>query len=215
MENDLDQAGTPPRHSRFTELKKYTFGGYAGGLVLGLLLDSLGLQRSAAGQWLVRTLCGEGESIFEGIYAIRARMAGRAASMAEAYGWGKMAGMIIPWFIDWTSRAGGVDVYGVSGAYIPFFYAMGDQIGACLTGLLFLRQTTTSTAAAVQAYFRHPVMIASTLVIVVAAVGLLLVRMSGFSPTTQVLTAVETIIFNLGWIPPLVGSMYERRGLRG
>jgi hypothetical protein len=52
------------------------------------VLDQLGFQRSAIGQWLVRTLSGGGESIFEGIYAIRARLAGKVGSTAEAYGWG-------------------------------------------------------------------------------------------------------------------------------
>ena len=68
----------------FGELLKYTAAGYAGGLLVGFILDQLGFQRSAIGQWFVRTLSGEGESIFEGVYAIRARLAGRVGSMAEA-----------------------------------------------------------------------------------------------------------------------------------
>jgi hypothetical protein len=212
MQSDRYQNGKST--GKFSELLKYTFAGYLGGLTLGLVLDALGLQRNAAGQWLVRTFCGEGESLFEGVYSLRARLAGRIPSMAEAYGWGKLIGIAVPWLIDWTSRAGGVDMYGAGSAYVPFFYAMGDQIGASLTGLLFLRQNTTSSVEAVKAYFRHPVMVASTVVIIVAAVGLLLLRMAGFSPTTQILTAIETIVFNLGWIPPLVGSLSERRKLR-
>jgi hypothetical protein len=94
----------------FGELLKYTAAGYAGGLLVGFMLDQLGFQRSAIGQWLVRTLSGEGESIFEGVYAIRARLAGRVGSMAEAYGWGKLLGMIFPWLVDAGSRLAGVDV---------------------------------------------------------------------------------------------------------
>jgi hypothetical protein len=70
-----------------------------GGLIVGFALDQLGFQRSAIGQWLVRTLSGEGESIFEGTYAIRARLAGKIGSMAEAYGWGKLLGMVFPWLV--------------------------------------------------------------------------------------------------------------------
>jgi hypothetical protein len=47
--------------------------------------------------------------------------------MAEAYGWGKFFGMLVPWLIDWGSRLAGVDVYGVAGFYIPYFYALSDQ----------------------------------------------------------------------------------------
>jgi hypothetical protein len=36
-------------------------------------------------------------------------------------------------------------------------------------------------------------------------------RLSGFSPTTQRRTALETIGANLGWVPPLVGWARERR----
>ncbi len=52
-------------------------------------LDSLGFQKSAVGQWIVRTLSGEGESIFEGIYSIRQSFRHAKSSMSEAYGWGK------------------------------------------------------------------------------------------------------------------------------
>ena len=58
----------------FGELLKFTVGGYVGGLLLGAALDGRGLQRSGIGQWLVRTLSGEGESILEGVYAFRSRL---------------------------------------------------------------------------------------------------------------------------------------------
>ena len=77
-----------PEKEEFAELLKFTTTGFLGGLLAGILLDSLGFQRSAIGQWIVRTLSGEGESIFEGIYALRKRIRRAAKSMAEAYGWG-------------------------------------------------------------------------------------------------------------------------------
>jgi hypothetical protein len=124
----------------FGELVRYTAAGYVGGVVLGGVLDALGFQRSAVGQWLVRTLAGEGESVMEGVYALRRRLAERGASLAEAYGWGKLIGMTVPWWIDWGSRLLGVNVYGVEAFYIPYFYAMSDQIGGNVSGLLFLRR---------------------------------------------------------------------------
>jgi hypothetical protein len=195
----------------FGELVRYTLAGYIGGLILGGLLDYLGFQQSAVGQWLVRTLSGEGESLLEGLYALRKRLGRSQAGMAEAYGWGKFIGMTVPWWIDWGSRILGVDVYGVSGFYIPYFYAMSDQIGASISGLLFLRRQSNSWGKAFAAYVRHPVMLTSLLVILTVPVGLFLARSLGFSPSTQVLTALETIVANLCWLPPTVGWLWERQ----
>lgn len=86
-----------------SEIIRYTGAGFVGGLVLGAVLDTLGFQGSAVGQWLVRTLAGEGESILEGLFSLRKRLAGGAESMAQAYGFGKLAGMALPWAIDWGS----------------------------------------------------------------------------------------------------------------
>ncbi|MGD2143942.1 MAG: hypothetical protein PVF54_05635 [Anaerolineae bacterium] len=199
---------------KFSELIKYTLAGYVGGLLLGEVLDALGFQQSAVGQWLVRTIAGEGESLLEGIFALRQRLSGGPRGMTEAYGWGKVIGMAFPWWIDWGSRALGVDVYGVQGFYIPYFYALADQIGANVSGLLYLRRRSPSWGAALGDYRRHPVMIASLSVILVAPLGLLLARLVGFSPSTQVLTALETIASNLCWIPPTVGWLRERRARR-
>lgn len=199
------------KREEFGELLKFTAAGYGSGLALGVLLDWYGLPRSSVGQWLVRTLTGEGESLFEGFYALRARMRGGAGSMAEAYGWGKLLGMMFPWLIDWGSRWAGVDVYGVEAFYIPFFYAMSDQMGANISGLVYLRRREAGWSGALRRYARHPVMLASLAVILVVPMGLLAARLLGFSPTTQVRTAVETIAANLCWLPPLVGWLAERR----
>jgi len=198
----------------FGELLRYTAGGYLGGLVLGTALDALGFQRSAIGQWLVRTLAGEGESLLEGLFAVRRRLAARSASLAEAYGWGKLGGMAVPWVIDWGSRLAGLDVYGVGGFYIPYFYAMTDQIGAGVSGLLYFRRRTGGWRAGAAAYVRNPVMLAGLGVVLAVPLGLLAARLLGFSPGTQILTALETIAANLCWIPPTVGWLRERRASR-
>jgi hypothetical protein len=194
----------------FGELAKFTIAGFAGGLALGVLLDSLGLQLSPVGQWLVRTLSGEGESVFEGFYALRQRLRRATGTMAEAYGWGKLLGMIAPWIVDWGSRALGVDVYGVQGFYIPYLYSMSDQIGANVSGLLFLRREAGSWSAAMARYARHPVLLTSLTVVLLVPTGLLLARVGGFSPTTQTYTALEAMAANLCWVPPLVGALAER-----
>jgi len=200
-----------PEKEEFGELLKFTAGGFLGGFLLGFLLDYLGFQRSPIGQWIVRTFSGEGESLFEGIFALRQRLRRAAGSMAEAYGWGKLLGMAFPWLIDWGSRLLGVDVYGVEGFYIPYFYALSDQIGANVSGLLFLRKEEKSWTGAFHEYFHHPVMLASLSIICLVPLGLLIVRLLGFSPTTQTYTALETIAANLCWIPPLVGWLKERQ----
>jgi hypothetical protein len=195
----------------FGELLRYTVPGYLAGIALGAVLDHLGLQRSGVGQWLVRTLAGEGESIFEGAFAVRQRIRRASASMAEAYGWGKLAGMGAPWAIDWASRTLGLNVYGVEGFYIPYLYALSDQIGANVSGLLYLRRTEGAWAPALGAYARSPVMLTSAAVVLTAPLGLLAARFFGFSPITQVRTALETTAANLCWLPPLVGFLAERR----
>ena len=194
----------------FGELIKFTAGGFLGGLLFALLLDYLGFQRSPMGQWIVRTLSGEGESIFEGIFALRQRIRRAGKTMAEAYGWGKLLGMFVPWVIDWGSRLMGVDVYGVEGFYIPYFYALSDQIGANVSGLVFLRRKEESWSKAMEQYFHHPVMLTSLLIILIVPLGLLTARLLGFSPTTQTFTALETIAANLCWLPPLVGWLKEK-----
>lgn len=131
--------------------------------------------------------------------------------MAEAYGWGKLLGMAVPWLIDWGSRILGVDVYGVEGFYIPYFYALSDQIGANVSGLLFLKRNERSWSKAIWQYLHHPVMLASLVIILGVPVGLLIARLLGFSPTTQTYTALETIVANLCWVPPFVGWVRERK----
>ncbi len=199
------------RSTEFGELLKYTVSGYGLGLVAGALLDHFGLQRNPLGQWIVRTFAGEGESIFEGFYAIRQRLRNASQSMAEAYGWGKMIGMMFPWVVDWTSRMAGLNVYGIEGFFIPYFYALSDQIGANIAGFLFLRRNEASLASATRMYLKNPVMMSSAIVILIVPVGLLAARLAGFSPTTQTYTALETIVANLCWVPPLVGWLKERR----
>ncbi|GIW48156.1 MAG: hypothetical protein KatS3mg078_2033 [Deltaproteobacteria bacterium] len=130
--------------------------------------------------------------------------------MAEAYGFGKFLGMSAPWFIDGGSRLLDVNVYGVEGFYIPYFYAFSDQIGANIAGLFFLKNKEQSWLKAIEQYVHHPVMLTSLLIILFVPVGLLVARLIGFSPTTQIYTALETIAANLCWVPPLVGWLIER-----
>jgi hypothetical protein len=104
----------------------------------------------------------------------------------------------------------GIDVYGVEGFYIPFFYALSDQFGANVAGLIFLRNKTGTWGRALSEYVRHPVMLSSAAIVLVVPIGLLTARLLGFSPTTQTLTAVETIVANLCWVPPLIGWLMRK-----
>ena len=208
-ENETESQEKP--EEEFWELLKFTGAGFLGGFLAGAFLDYLGFQRSPIGQWIVRTFSGEGESIFEGIYVLRQRFRRATRSMAEAYGWGKLLGMTAPWLIDWGSRILGLNVYGVEGFYIPYFYALSDQIGANVSGLIFLHRKEHSGLKTLKRYFRHPVMLTSLLIILIVPLGLLIARLSGFSPTTQIYTAFETIAANLCWLPPLVGWLTDRR----
>lgn len=211
MSENRESREAEEQKEEFGELLKYTGAGFVGGLVLAFVLDSFAFQRSGIGQWIVRTLSGEGESLFEGFYALRQRLKGAVGSMAEAYGWGKLIGMVFPWIVDWTSRLAGLDVYGVEGFYIAYFYAMSDQIGANVSGFVFLQRKHGAVRRTLSIYSRNAVMLASLLVILATPIGLLIARLLGFSPTTQVSTALETIAANLCWVPPLVGWIQGRR----
>ena len=84
MTSVKSDAGEPAREAEgeFRQLLSYTIPGYVSGVVLAVVLDRFGLQRSGVGQWLVRTLSGEGESLFEGVFALRQRVRRASASMA-------------------------------------------------------------------------------------------------------------------------------------
>jgi hypothetical protein len=132
-------------------------------------------------------------------------------SLAEAYGWGKLLGMAFPWIVDGGSRLAGVDVYGIEGFYIPYFYALSDQIGANVSGFIFFRRKERSFLGTLKRYFTDPVMVASLTVILMSPLGLFSARVAGFSPTTQTFTALETIAANLCWLPPFIGWIAERK----
>ncbi len=66
----------------YKEISLFTFVGFLGGLGLGALLDALGFSTSAVGEWLVRTISGEGEDLSEGAWVLRNRL--RRRRHAEA-----------------------------------------------------------------------------------------------------------------------------------
>jgi len=194
----------------FGGLIKFTLPGFAGGIITGALFDYFGYQFSTIGQIIVRTISGEGESILEGIYSIRKRLSRAAGSLAEAYGWGKLFGMMFPWAVDLASRWLGLDAYSIEAFYIPYFYALSDQIGANISGFIYINKKSSTLSDTFKTYFHNPVMLTSLAIILLAPLGLLLARVLGFSPVTQKLTAVETIAANLCWLPPVVGWLKER-----
>jgi hypothetical protein len=147
------------KNDEFGKLIRYTLSGYMGGLILGLFLNMPGFHRSVVGQWLVRIFPCEGESLLEGLFAVRRRLRRAQIGMAEAYGWGKFVCMTILWWIDAISRALGMDVYHAQGSYIRYFYAVSDQIGGNLIGLILLQRSSKPWREALSACFRHPVMV--------------------------------------------------------
>ncbi len=199
--------------SNFKELLGFTLCGYGFGIFFGVFFDWLKYPRYWFTEWLVRVFSGEGESIFEGVFSIRQRFLKKKSSFAEAYGWGKFLGIFFPWFVDWLSRFAGVDMYASESFYVPYFYAMSDQIGANIAGFIFFYKQEKSIPKALLSYRKNPVMLASLLVILVVPVGLFLVRSAGFHPTRQVFVACETIAANLCWVPALIGFFQEKKNL--
>lgn len=198
----------------YTALVRYTLAGFVFALLLGLGLDWLHLQRNGIAGWAVRVLSGQGESLCEGFFAARRRWLGQAPSMAEAYGWGKVLGMIAPWIIDAGSRFLRIDVSGIGGFYIPWLYGMADQLGANVGGFWFICRRSRSLRSALRQYLAEPVMLTSLMVIPLGAVTPLATRLAGLLPHSQVVAALETGLANLSWLPPVVGWLVERRSSR-
>lgn len=221
----------------YKELSLFTFVGFAGGLGLGALLDTLGFSTSAIGEWAVRTLSGEGEDLAEGAWVLRSRLRRRERAeseegkaedeleeeglvwfeeeAAEAYGTGKVAGMAFPWAVDAVSRLAGVDVRAPEGSYVAYFYSLADQLFATLNGLRYHVRRAGGFWGGVKGYFHDPVMVASFTVVTLPFVALFLVRSAGWRPDLLVLAAVEAILLNLCWVPPLTAWFWDRWLQRG
>jgi len=213
----------------YKELSLFTFAGFLGGLGLGAVLDALGFSTSAIGEWAVRTLSGEGEDLAEGAWVMKRRLRhGQAteaeaaedaepsgSEAAEAYGTGKVLGMAFPWAVDAVSRFAGVDVRAPEGSYVAYFYSLADQIGANLSGLRHHLRQAGGLRAGLVSYFHDPVMVASLTVITLPLAILYLVRSAGWRPDLLVLAAVEGMLLNLCWVPPLVAWFWDRRLQRG
>jgi hypothetical protein len=224
----------------YKELSLFTFVGFFGGLVLGAVLDALGLSTSAIGEWAVRTLSGEGEDLAEGAWVLRSKLRRRERTQAEAgeaedeleeegfvwfeeeeaaeaYGTGKVVGMAFPWAVDAVSRLAGIDVRAPEGSYVAYFYSLADQLFATLNGLRYHVRRAGSFGGGVRGYFHDPVMVASFTVTTLPLVILFLVRSAGWRPDLLVLAAIEAILLNLCWVPPLTAWFWDRhlqRGLR-
>jgi hypothetical protein len=165
-EEEFSEEEVPEEGEEFSELIKYTIPGYILGLLAGIFLDFQGYQRSRWDSGLSGLLQEKGRAFLKGFFPYASAFERLRGSMAEAYGWGKFFGLAFPWAIDLGSRLAGVDVYGVEGFYIPYFYALSDQIGANISGMLFLKRAEGSWKAGFFRYVHHPVMLASLFVII-------------------------------------------------
>lgn len=223
----------------YKELSLFTFVGFAGGLGLGAVLDGLGFSASAIGEWAVRTLSGEGEDLAEGAWVLRSRLRRRGSKeqereeedekleeeglvwfeeeAAEAYGTGKVVGMAFPWAVDAVSRLAGVDVRAPEGSYVAYFYSLADQLFATLNGFRYHMRRAGSFWGGLKGYFHDPVMVTSFAVVTLPFLALYQVRSAGWRPDLLVLAAVEAILLNLCWLPPLAAWFWDRQlqhGLR-
>lgn len=218
----------------YKELSLFTFVGFASGLGLGAVLDTLGFSVSAIGEWAVRVLSGEGEDLAEGAWVLRSKLRRRAnrreeaseekgealeeeglvwfeEEAAEAYGTGKVVGMAFPWAVDALSRLAGVDVRAPEGSYVAYFYSLADQLFANVNGLRYHIRRAGSVWGGMKNYSRDPVMVASFTIITLPFGVLFLVRMAGWRPDLLVLAAVEAMLLNLCWVPPLTAWFWDRQ----
>ncbi len=134
---------------------------------------------------------------------------------AEAYGTGKVVGMAFPWAVDAISRLAGVDVRAPEGSYVAYLYSLADQLFATINGLRYHVRRAGSFRAGLQGYLHDPVMVTSLTVVTVPFLLLYLVRSAGWRPDTLLLAAVEAVLLNLCWVPPLAAWAWDARLQRG
>lgn len=92
---------------------------------------------------------------------------------------------------------------------------MSGQIGANLAGLRHLTNEAGCLTGGLSRSLRYPVMVTSLAVVLALSVVLFALRASGLAPTTQVKAALETVVANLCWLPPVVGSLLGRDRVEG
>jgi len=124
---------------------------------------------------------------------------------------GYIAGLLVGVGLDaWGYQRSAWGLYAARGFFIPYFYAMSEQIGANVSGLIFTKRRGLTWPAAWSNHLRQPSMAASLGIIVLVPCGLPLARLLGYGPTSQMSTALATIAANVCWFPPLVGWLGER-----
>ena len=125
--------------------------------------------------------------------------------------------MAFPWLIDAASRLMGVDVRAPEGSYVAYLYSLADQLFATINGLRYHIRKAGSFWGGVRGYFRDPVMVSSFTIITLPFAGIYLIRAAGWRPDTLLLAALEGVLLNLCWIPPLTAWVWDwhlQRGLR-
>jgi len=140
---------------------------------------------------------------------------GDEGEAAEAYGTGKIVGMAFPWAVDLVSRLAGVDVRAPEGTYVAYLYSLADQVFATVNGFRYHVRRAGSFGGGLRGYTRDPVMVASFTVVTLPFLALYLVRAGGWRPDTLFLAAVEAVLLNLCWVPPLAAWIWDRRLQRG
>ena len=189
---------------QFETLLRFTLVGYIGALTAGSLLDFFQYPLQPPGEWLVRALAGQGAGLVAARGAILTERRRGAFAMARTYGYRRLLVLLIPWGIDYGSRRWGIATHGVVGFYLPFCYALTAQIDLNLQGWRRLRPTRRDLQSTVTAYWRDPSLRTGLLILLLVPVALVAVRSSGFRPTTYTRIAMETLLANLCWLPPLV-----------
>ena len=101
------------------------------------------------------------------------------------------------------------------GSFVAYFYSLADQLFASINGLRYHIRKAGSFWGGIRMYFHDPVMVSSFTIVTLPFAGIFLVRVSGWRPDTLVLVAVEGILLNLCWIPPLTAWVWDWRLQRG
>jgi hypothetical protein len=108
-----------------------------------------------------------------------------------------------------------VDVRAPEGSYVAYFYSLADQLFATINGLRYHVGRAGSFWGGVKRYFGDPVMATSFTIVTVPFLGLYLVRSSGWRPDSLLLAAIEGVLLNLCWAPPMMAWIWDWHLQRG
>ncbi len=182
-------------------------GGILVGLFIGWMADHVGLTGVPAVEGIVRFIVGSGDSLGGMLVILHARMRGRR-SRAEVFFIGTLLGMVVGPVSQFLTIFLGLNPYGLIGSVYAIAYSTADNWGGLIAEFTGLVRRERATQA-VKSFFAHPFLSSTFIVLIFFIIFDLLARsFGGFSPTTNILAAIEAALLNVSAFIPVIVVWY-------